>query len=111
MFWRVVEGEAKWSRMVDSVHGEKAVREVKCSRTEDDNLRNSETSKSDTSTGTRGLVHLTEDQCDLGLTVKLNDGGLLHFLVQIVTLTGTLTDTGEDGETTVGLGDVVLLHC
>ena len=28
-------------------------------------------------------------------------------MVQIVTLTGTLTDTGEDGVTTVGLGDVV----
>jgi hypothetical protein len=30
-------------------------------------------------------------------------------VVQIVTLTGSLTDTGEDGETTVGLGDVVLV--
>ena len=66
------------------------------------------TSKSDTSTGTRGLVHLTEDEGDLGVTVKLNDGSLLHLVVQIVTLTGTLTDTSEDGETTVGLGDVVL---
>ena len=28
-------------------------------------------------------------------------------MVQIVTLTGTLADTGEDGVTTVGLGDVV----
>lgn len=28
-------------------------------------------------------------------------------MVQIVTLTGTLTDTSEDGVTTVGLGDVV----
>jgi hypothetical protein len=68
-------------------------------------------SKGDTGTSTRGLVHLTKDQCDLGVTVKLNDGGLLHFLVQIVTLTGTLTDTSEDGETTVGLGDVVLFVC
>ena len=66
------------------------------------------TSKSDTSTGTRGLVHLTEDEGDLGVTVKLNDGSLLHLVVQIVTLTGTLTDTSEDGETTVVLGDVVL---
>jgi hypothetical protein len=74
-------------------------------------LSDGETSKSDTGTGTRGLVHLTEDQCDLGVTVKLNDGGLLHLLVQIVTLTGTLTDTSEDGETTVGLGDVVLSRC
>jgi hypothetical protein len=30
-------------------------------------------------------------------------------VVQIVTLTGTLTDTAEHGVTTVGLGDVVLL--
>merc|ERR1712137_12305 len=67
----------------------------------------SEASKSDTGTGTRGLVHLTEDEGDLGVTVKLNDGSLLHLVVQIVTLTGTLTDTSEDGETTVGLGDVV----
>ncbi len=67
-----------------------------------------ETSKSDTGTGTRGLVHLTEDKGDLGVTVKLNDGSLLHLVVQIVTLTGTLTDTSEDRETTVGLGDVVL---
>jgi hypothetical protein len=69
------------------------------------------TSKSNTSTGTRGLVHLTEHQGDLGVAVKLNDGGLLHLLVQIVTLAGTLADTGEDGETTVGLGDVVLPRC
>lgn len=66
-----------------------------------------ETSKGDTGTGSRGLVHLTEDEGDLGLAIKLNDGGLLHLVVQIVTLTGTLADTGEDGVTTVGLGDVV----
>jgi hypothetical protein len=66
------------------------------------------TGKGDTGTGTWGLVHLSEHQGDLGLAVKLNDGSLLHLVVQIVTLTGTLTDTGEDGETTVGLGDVVL---
>ena len=71
-------------------------------------LSDGETSKGDTGTGTRGLVHLTEDKGDLGVTVKLNDGSLLHLVVQIVTLTGTLTDTSEDGETTVGLGDVVL---
>ena len=73
-----------------------------------DILSDSETSKSDTGTGSWGLVHLTEHQRDLGLAIKLNDGGFLHFVVQIVTLTSTLTDTGEDRETTVGLGDVVL---
>lgn len=67
----------------------------------------SQTSKGDTGTGTGGLVHLTENEGDLGLAIKLNDGGLLHFVVQIVTLTGTLADTSEDGVTTVGLGDVV----
>lgn len=70
-------------------------------------LGNSQTGKSNTGTGSWGLVHLTEDQGDLGLAIKLNDGGLLHFVVQIVTLTGTLADTGEDGVTTVSLGDVV----
>jgi hypothetical protein len=70
-------------------------------------LGNSQTSKGDTGTGSRGLVHLTEHQGDLGLAIKLNDGGLLHFVVQIVTLTGTLTDTSEDRVTTVSLGNVV----
>ena len=69
------------------------------------------TSQGDTGTGTWGLVHLTEHQSDLGLAIKLNDGSLLHFVVQIVTFTGTLSDTSEDGETTVGLGDVVLMSC
>jgi hypothetical protein len=71
-------------------------------------LGNSDTSKSDTSTGTWGLVHLTENQSDLGVTIELNDTGLLHFVVQIVTLTGTLSNTSEHGVTTVSLGNVVL---
>jgi peptide chain release factor 1 len=70
-------------------------------------LGNGETGKSDTGTGSRWLVHLTEDKCDLGLAIKVDDLGLLHLVVQIVTLTGTLTDTSEHGVTTVGLGDVV----
>ena len=74
-------------------------------------LSDGKTSKGDTGTGSRGLVHLTEDKSDLGLALELDDRSLLHFVVQIVTLTGTLTDTGEDGETTVGLGDVVLPGC
>ena len=71
-------------------------------------LSDSQTSKGDTSTGSWGLVHLTENQGDLGFTIKLDDTSLLHFVVQIVTLTSTLTDTSEDGVTTVSLGDVVL---
>jgi peptide chain release factor 1 len=70
-------------------------------------LGDGKTSKSDTGTGTWGLVHLTEDESDLGVAVEVDDTSLLHFVVQIVTLTSTLTDTSEDGVTTVSLGDVV----
>ena len=88
-------------------------------------LRNGKTSERNTGTGTRGLVHLTEDEGDLGVTLEVDDTGLNHLVVQVVTLTGTLTDTcdatsearngaysarqlaAEDGETTVRLGDVV----
>ena len=73
-------------------------------------------SESDTGTSSRGLVHLAEDEGDLGLAVELNDTSLLHFVVQVVTLTSTLADTSEDGVTTVCLGNVVLsrvsrAHC
>lgn len=71
-------------------------------------LSNGQTSKSNTGTGTWGLVHLTEDQGDLGLAIKLNDTGLLHFMVEIVSFTGTLSDTSENRVTTVSLGNVVL---
>jgi hypothetical protein len=56
-------------------------------------LRNGKTGKCDTSTGTRGFVHLTEDESDLRVTVKVDDTGLNHFVVKIITLTGALTDT------------------
>ena len=71
-------------------------------------LGDGETSKSDTSASPWGLVHLTEHQRHLGLAIKLDNRGLLHFVVQIVTLASSLADTSEDGETTVSLGDVVL---
>ena len=71
----------------------------------------SQTSKGDTGAGSRGLVHLTEDKRHLGLAVELNDTSLLHFVVQVVTLTSTLADTAEHGVTTVGLSDVVLKRC
>ena len=65
-------------------------------------------SKGDTSTSPGRLVHLTKDQSDLGFAIELDDLGLLHFVVQIVAFTSPLTHTGEDGETTVSFGDVVL---
>jgi hypothetical protein len=70
-------------------------------------LGDGETGKGDTGTGPRGLVHLTEHEGDLGVTLEVDDTSLAHLVVEIVTLTGTLTDTGEDRVTTVGLGNVV----
>ncbi len=61
----------------------------------------------DAGAGARGLVHLTVDEHALGLAGKIDDLGLHHFEVQVGTFTGALADTGEDGETTVALGDVV----
>ena len=72
-------------------------------------LSDGQTSKSDTSTGPWRFVHLSEHESDLRVTIELNDRRFLHFVVQVVTLTSSLADTSEDRETTVSLGDVVLL--
>lgn len=56
-------------------------------------LGNGEAGEGNTGTGTRGLVHLTEDESDLGFTLEVDDTGLDHLVVEIVTLTGTLADT------------------
>jgi predicted RNA-binding protein with RPS1 domain len=43
-----------------------------------------ETGKSDTGTGTRGLVHLSENESSLGLVVvELNDTSFNHLVVKI----------------------------
>src|SRR6266550_1126953 len=55
-------------------------------------LGNGKTGQSNTGTGTRGLVHLTKNESDLGVTLEFDDTGLNHFVVQVVTLTGTLAD-------------------
>jgi len=69
---------------------------------------NSETSKSNTGTGTRWLVHLTVHQSGFGSrAIKLDDTGCNHFVVKIVAFTGALANSGKHGETTVGLSDVV----
>ena len=88
-------------------------------------FRDGQTSESDTGTGTGGLIHLTEDESDLGVTFEVDDTSLNHFVVQIVTLTSTFSDTwyerlrmmkkgmgsrrqtAENRETTMGLGNVV----
>jgi hypothetical protein len=56
-------------------------------------LGNGQTGKGDTGTGTRGLVHLTEDESDLGVTLEVDDTSFNHLMVEIVTLTSTLTNT------------------
>jgi hypothetical protein len=56
-------------------------------------LGDCEASKSYTSTCTSGLVHLTEDKSYLGVTLEVDDTSLNHFMVQIVTLTSTFTNT------------------
>ena len=66
-------------------------------------LGNSQGSESDTGAGTWGLVHLTVHEGGLGATLELDDTGEDHLVVEIVTLTGALTDTTEDGVTTVHL--------
>merc|ERR1712055_1098109 len=71
-------------------------------------LSHGQTSQGNTGTGTRGLVHLSVHQGDLGgLVLEGDDTTLNHLVVQIVALPGPLADTGEHGETTVSLGNVV----
>lgn len=66
-----------------------------------------ESGQGDTGTGTWGFVHLSEHEGGLGLVVlELDYTGLDHLVVEIVTLTGSLSNTGENGVTTVGLGDL-----
>jgi peptide chain release factor 1 len=50
---------------------------------------------------------LAEDESDLGVTLEVDDTSFDHFVVEIVTLASTLTDTAKDGETTMSLGDVI----
>ncbi|KAH3670907.1 hypothetical protein OGAPHI_000618 [Ogataea philodendri] len=70
-------------------------------------LGNGQTSKSNSGSSSRWLVHLTEHQGDLRVTLQVDDTSLLHFTVQVVTFSGSLTHTSENGETTVSLGNVV----
>src|SRR5690606_3095245 len=55
------------------------------------------------------FVHLTEHHGHFGLgqVIQLDNAGLSHFVVEVVTFTSTLTHTGKHGQTAVRLGDVV----
>jgi hypothetical protein len=71
-------------------------------------LSDGESGKSDTGSGTWGLVHLSVDEGGLGaVTLDIDDTGFNHFVVEIVTFTGSLADTSEHGVTTMSLSDIV----
>lgn len=71
-------------------------------------LSDGQSSQGDTGTGAGRFVHLSVHQRHLrGLVLEGDDSGLNHFMVQVVTLAGTFTDTGKHGVTTVGLGDII----
>ena len=76
-------------------------------------LGDGEASEGDAGTGSRGFVHLAVNKGGLGTIrgasglVNLDDASLNHLVVEIVTLTGALSDTGEDGVSSVIHGDVV----
>ena len=57
---------------------------------------------------TRRLVHLAVDQRGLGaFAIGLDNAGFDHLVIQVVALTGTLADTGEDRVATMRFRDVV----
>merc|ERR1719265_3130977 len=72
-------------------------------------LGDGQTGQTDTSAGSWGLVHLTVHKGRLGslgtglgrALGDLDHSGLLHLGVQVITLTGTLSDSGEHRETTM----------
>merc|ERR1719242_2367315 len=71
-------------------------------------LGDGQSSQGNTGTGTRGLVHLSVHEGDLGgLILEGDDTTLNHLVVQIVALPSPLADTSEHRETTVSLGNVV----
>jgi len=71
-------------------------------------LSNGQTGKGDSSSGSWGLVHLAVDESDLGFVVlQADDTSLNHLVVEIVTLSSSLADTGKHRVTTMRLSDVV----
>ena len=72
-------------------------------------LRHGEGRKSDAHTGTRRLVHLAVNERHLGLgdVLLIDDAGFRHFVVEVITFTGTLPHPGKHRITTVGFRDVI----
>jgi hypothetical protein len=48
-----------------------------------------------------------QDWVTLFILFHSNNAGFDHFMIEIISFTGTLTNTGEEGKTTMPLGDVV----
>ncbi len=68
----------------------------------------SQTGQTDSGSGSWGFVHLSVDECASGSwSIDFDDTWLDHFVIKIISLSGSFTDTGEDWVPTVGLGDVV----
>ncbi len=72
-------------------------------------FRHGQTGQSYTQTVTRRLVHLAIDHRHLGLVELLNvyNASFLHLMVEVVTLTSTLTNARKYGQTGVLSRDVV----
>ncbi|GMR43041.1 hypothetical protein PMAYCL1PPCAC_13236 [Pristionchus mayeri] len=71
-------------------------------------LGDREAGEAHTGTSSGRLVHLSVHEGHLGVVaLQVDDTSLNHLVVEIVTLTGTLTDSGEHRVTSVSLGDVV----
>ena len=65
-------------------------------------LRHRKSRKTYAHTRSGRLVHLTVDEGCLG-----ENSGLLHFVIEVVALAGTLANAGKDGKSAVLGGDIV----
>ena len=70
-------------------------------------LSHGQTGQGNSGSGTGGLVHLSVDKGDLGLSLELDNTALNHLVVEIVTLSGPLSHSREHRVTSVSLGHVV----
>ena len=68
-----------------------------------------QTGQGDAQTVAWWLVHLAVHHGHFGLrqVLEVHDAGVGHLVVEVIAFTGTLTHTGEHGQTAVRLGDVV----
>src|SRR5262249_35730897 len=72
-------------------------------------FRDRQTGQADAKARARWFVHLAVNQRDLGFAevFLVDNAGLGHFGVKVVSLTSALTHTSEDRDTAVELGDVI----